>query len=159
MEQPGARGNKARKTVYFFPVAGWLQSLFRRPDLCKYLSNKTSPSQYPSGHVRRSRGWHTKVTKNARMNKDERNQALIGSCDGVCTHSCTQKRISCTNRTPILHLSYRTPIVHMVHTYRAQHVHRSPCIRTKMQKTVGPLYSRMQTSPTDSPTVPVWLTL
>lgn len=112
VEQPGARGNKARKTVYFFPVTGWLQSLFRRPDLCKYLSNQTSPSQYPSGHVRRSSGWYTKVTQNARMNKDERNQALIGSCDGVCT-----------NRTLIVHESY--PIVHLSYTCRTHSVHIS----------------------------------
>ena len=108
VEEPGARGNKPRKTVYYFPVAGWLQSLFRRPDLCKYLSNETSPSQYPSGHVRRSWGWHTKVTNNVRMNKDERNQALIGSCDGVCTHSCTRTLILYTYRTHLIHISCTT---------------------------------------------------
>jgi hypothetical protein len=37
----------------------------------------------PSGHVKKSWGWHNKMTNNPRMNYDQRNQALVGMSDGI----------------------------------------------------------------------------
>ena len=48
-----------RKVIYFTPIKGYLQDLYRRPDLIPYLY--TDCGDHPNGHVTRSRGWKRKV--------------------------------------------------------------------------------------------------
>ena len=69
------------KTIYHFPLKNYVQSLYNRPDLSKYLWHDCG--ERPEGHVARSRGFKEKVLDNPVMNKDNRNLALIGATDGV----------------------------------------------------------------------------
>ena len=70
------------KTVFFFPVAPFIQGLYARPDLVPFLYNDTEDGR-PRGHVTRSRGWKAKVTDNPHMSDDHRNLGLVGGTDGV----------------------------------------------------------------------------
>jgi hypothetical protein len=74
---------KARKTLYYFPLAAYFRDLYARPDLVAHLANDHDPSQYPEGSLQRSKRWREKVTENPKMNGDNRNQAIIGASDGV----------------------------------------------------------------------------
>ena len=74
---------RPRKVVYYFPAKFYFQDLFRRPDLVPYMDSFKSPQSFPSGSVRRSKRWHTKVTNNENMNGDRRNAAIIANSDGV----------------------------------------------------------------------------
>jgi hypothetical protein len=68
------------KEFYYLPIKHWVQDLFRRPDLAPYLANDKVGQP---GSVRRSHGYKAKVLDNPVMNKDHRNQALIGTADGI----------------------------------------------------------------------------
>lgn len=72
-----------RNYFYYFPVAVWLEDLFKRTDLVQYLYNDLPPTQFSSGHIRCSTGFQTKVTNNPNINSDRRHQAVTGSSDGV----------------------------------------------------------------------------
>jgi hypothetical protein len=72
-----------RNVFYYFPVAVWLQDLFKRPDLVPYLDNSLPPTEFDDGHIRRSSGFRAKVINNPNINADRRHQAVTGSCDGV----------------------------------------------------------------------------
>jgi hypothetical protein len=54
-------GVTERRRMYYFPFKEWLQDIFTKPDLSRFMDNDISWDQYPSGHVRRSDGWRTKV--------------------------------------------------------------------------------------------------
>jgi hypothetical protein len=72
---------RAAKQLFFFPVKGFVRSLYARPDLIPHLY--TDAGERPPGHVRQSRGWKEKMTDNEHMNGDHRNIALVGTTDGV----------------------------------------------------------------------------
>jgi hypothetical protein len=55
-------GVTERRRQYYFPFKEWQQDIFTKPDLSRFMDNDISWDQYPSGHVRRSDGWRTKVT-------------------------------------------------------------------------------------------------
>jgi hypothetical protein len=76
-------GKTPRRVVYYFPYRFWLQDLLAKTDLAVHSANDEDPTQFPSGHIRRSEGWRIKVTNNININSDRRNVALTGSCDGV----------------------------------------------------------------------------
>ena len=67
--------------IFFFPLAPYIQGLYSRPDLVRYLWHDCG--EFPAGHVRRSRGFRDKVIDNPDMNGDHRNVSLIGTTDGV----------------------------------------------------------------------------
>lgn len=69
------------KVVQHFPLARYIRSLYRRPDLVPYLY--LDCGSRPEGHVSRSRGFARKVTDNPVINFEHRNIALIGTTDGV----------------------------------------------------------------------------
>ena len=48
-----------RKVIYFTPIAGFLQNLYRRVDLVPYLHS--AADGHPQGHTTRSRGYKDKV--------------------------------------------------------------------------------------------------
>jgi hypothetical protein len=54
-------GKTERRRIYYFPFKEWLQDIFAKPDLSRYMDNDMSCEAFPSGHVRRSDGWRTKV--------------------------------------------------------------------------------------------------
>ena len=72
-----------RRVAYFLPCISYFQDLFMRPDLARHLKNNISPQMFPSGHIRRSVGWCTKVLDNPNINADARNQAVHIASDGV----------------------------------------------------------------------------
>jgi hypothetical protein len=74
---------KPRRILYYLPIKFWMQSLFNRTDLVDHMTCLDDPAAFPKGYLRRSLGWRTKVLENPNMNDDERNQAVIGQCDGV----------------------------------------------------------------------------
>jgi hypothetical protein len=78
-----ADGTSPRRVFYHLPFKFWLQDLFMRSDLADYLANNISPLLFPNGHVRRSEGYRQKVTENVKMNRDQRNQAVSLSADGM----------------------------------------------------------------------------
>lgn len=84
-------GNPA-KTVYYLPFGNYVRDLYKRADVVPHLNSKIPPSEFPSGDVRRSRGWHAKVTTNPKMNGDSRNLAFIGTCDGIPLHRAKNSR-------------------------------------------------------------------
>ena len=69
------------KTVFFFPLAPYIRSLYSRPELVPHLLH--DGDAVPNGHVQRSRGFHAKIRDNPHMNCDHRNLGLIGTTDGV----------------------------------------------------------------------------
>jgi hypothetical protein len=50
-----------RRRIYYIPYKEWFQDIFMKPDLSKAMDNDLLVTDYPSGHVRRSNGWRTKV--------------------------------------------------------------------------------------------------
>lgn len=54
-------GKTERRRIYYFPFREWFQDIFAKPDLCRFMDNDMSCDAYPSGHIRRSDGWRTKV--------------------------------------------------------------------------------------------------
>lgn len=54
-------GKTERRRIYYFPFKEWFQDIFAKPDLSRFMDNDISCDEYPSGHVRRSDGWRTKV--------------------------------------------------------------------------------------------------
>jgi hypothetical protein len=74
---------KPRRVVFYFPLRYYFRDLFARPDLVPYLLNDQSSTNYPSGSLRRSRGWQRKVVNNPNIHRDNRNQAIVGSGDGI----------------------------------------------------------------------------
>ena len=74
--------SRPAKTVFFFPIAPFIQGLFARPDLVPFLYNDTEDGR-PRGHVTRSRGWKAKICDNPHMSADHRNLGLVGGTDGV----------------------------------------------------------------------------
>jgi hypothetical protein len=71
----------AAKVGYYFPLDPFLQDIFKDPDLLEHMHHNTG--QFPPGHTRHSKGWYDKITNNPHMNKETRNQALIGMADGM----------------------------------------------------------------------------
>jgi hypothetical protein len=69
------------KVGYYFPMDDWMKSNCKDKDLDQYRDNDVG--EFPSGHTRLSRGWYEKMTNNPHMNKEPRNQALIGMADGI----------------------------------------------------------------------------
>jgi hypothetical protein len=69
------------KTLFFFPVAHYIRSLYARRDLVDYLLQEVG--ERPEGDISKSRGYKRKVTDNPHMNNDRRNLALVGTTDGV----------------------------------------------------------------------------
>ena len=51
----------ARKVFYYFPLKFYFRSLFKMKELVPLLWNDLDVSNFPSGSIRRSRGWNTKV--------------------------------------------------------------------------------------------------
>jgi NAD-dependent dihydropyrimidine dehydrogenase PreA subunit len=78
-----ADGCTPRRVVYNLPMKFWLQDLFARRDVVPHLLNNLPPTNFPSGHVRRSEGYRQKVTSNPNINSEPRNQALSLSADGL----------------------------------------------------------------------------
>ena len=76
-------GTTPCRVIYHFPYKFWLQDLLSKTDLTALSGNDHDPTEYPSGHIRRSDGYRIKVTDNPNMSADSRNVALSGSCDGV----------------------------------------------------------------------------
>lgn len=72
---------RAVKTIYFFPLAPFVRSLFARPDLVPHLYADAGDRE--RGEVTRTRGFKHKVLDNPHMNVDHRNLGLIGTTDGV----------------------------------------------------------------------------
>jgi hypothetical protein len=72
---------KPAKTLYLFPMAAYVRSLFGRPELVPYLLHDTE--QGVEGHLLRSRGFQTKIRDNPYMNNDHRNLGFVGTTDGV----------------------------------------------------------------------------
>jgi hypothetical protein len=56
-----ADGKTERRRIYYFPFKEWMQDIFAKPDLSGTMDNDRLVDNYPSGHVRRSDGWRTKV--------------------------------------------------------------------------------------------------
>jgi hypothetical protein len=81
LTEPHTKRNMSRKWVYFMPLAGFLSNIFRQPELVKHLLHDSG--KFPSGHVRRSRGFWEKVNNNPHMNQDNRNLGLVAALDGV----------------------------------------------------------------------------
>jgi hypothetical protein len=54
-------GTTNRRRIYYFPFKHWLQDIYSKPDLSRTMDNDHAPTDYPSGHVRRSDGWRKKV--------------------------------------------------------------------------------------------------
>ena len=52
---------KPRKVLYYFPLAHYFSGLYGRPDLIPYMRNDQCHEAFPSGSVRRSKRWATKV--------------------------------------------------------------------------------------------------
>ena len=75
------RALRPAKTLYWFPVAPYVRSLFARPNLVPFLLHDSEPG--PEGSLLRSRGFQKKVRDNPDMNKDHRNLGLVGTTDGV----------------------------------------------------------------------------
>ena len=73
---------KPRRVIFFFPIAPFVRSLFKRADLVRYLYWGREDSR-PRGHASRSRGFQQKVEQNPIMNGDQRNLGLVGTTDGV----------------------------------------------------------------------------
>jgi hypothetical protein len=65
------------KRGYYFPIDTFVSSIFRDKVTEEFRTHTTG--ECPSGHHRRSRGFYDKVTNNPKMNKDDRNQAFIGT--------------------------------------------------------------------------------
>lgn len=78
---PRDGNTRAVKTLYFFPLAPFVRSLFARPDLVPHLYADGGGRE--RGEVTRSRGFKHKVLDNPHMNVDHRNLGLIGTTDGV----------------------------------------------------------------------------
>jgi len=79
---PKDGASRPAKSVFFFPIGPFIQSLYARPDLVPFLYNDTEDGR-PRGHVTRSRGWKAKITDNPHMSDDHRNLGLVGGTDGV----------------------------------------------------------------------------
>ena len=71
------------QVAFFFPLAPFIASLFRRADLVPYLLHDSSATVVPAGHLRRSRGFKKKVLDNPQMNQDHRSLGLVSTTDGV----------------------------------------------------------------------------
>jgi hypothetical protein len=54
-------GKTERRRIYYFPYKEWLQDIFTKPDLSPTMANDLLVTDFPSGHLRRSEGWRTKV--------------------------------------------------------------------------------------------------
>ena len=72
---------KPAKTLFLFPVAAYVRSLFARPELVPYLLHDSE--QGVEGHLLRSRGFQAKIRDNPYMNNDHRNLGFVGTTDGV----------------------------------------------------------------------------
>ena len=73
---------RASHTVHFFPIAAYLQDMFRRPDLSEHMDNRPT-DRTPSSSVKRSRGYRDKLLLNEHFNTDHRSQGLVISGDGI----------------------------------------------------------------------------
>jgi hypothetical protein len=69
------------KKGYYFPLDSFVCSIFR--DESTRPCREHTAGEFPSGHVRRSKGFYEKVTANPHMNKEARNQAFVGMADGI----------------------------------------------------------------------------
>jgi hypothetical protein len=56
-----ADGCTERRRIYYFPFKEWMQDIFTKPDLSRFMDNDLLLDLFPSGHVRRSDGWRKKV--------------------------------------------------------------------------------------------------
>ena len=81
VEDPVDRALRPAKTLFWFPVAPYVRSLFARRDLIPHLLHDSD--QGTEGSLLRSRGFQTKVRDNPYMNNDHRNLGLVGTTDGV----------------------------------------------------------------------------
>ena len=122
-------GNKMPKKFFFyFPCRYYFRDLFNMPDLVPFLYNNTAATQFPEGHLQRSRGWKLKVTDNANINQDRRNQTIIASTDGVPFFADKQS----LSGWPLLLRSGNLPdglwgdmlYCHMVGLYTCDYLHR-----------------------------------
>lgn len=68
------------RVMYFFPLRHYLRSMFCMSDLTPYLCTESS---HGKSALRSTQGWEHKVTRNPKMNRDSRNQPLIGATDGA----------------------------------------------------------------------------
>ena len=53
--------SRPAKVMYFFPIAGFVRSLYARPDVVPFLAQDCDDPHPPEGSIRRSRGWKEKV--------------------------------------------------------------------------------------------------
>ena len=67
---------------YHLPLKHWVRALFSQPELVPFLHlfQEATP---PPGSVRLSNGFHEKAIGNPDINSESRNQAVIGTADGV----------------------------------------------------------------------------
>jgi hypothetical protein len=77
----GSGRKVAVKKGYYFPIDAFVSSIFRDGHTEEHRKHTTG--EFPPGHVRRSRGYHEKVTGNPHMNTEPRNQAFVGMADGI----------------------------------------------------------------------------
>ena len=66
---------------YHLPLKHWVRGLFSQPSLAPFL--QLEQDNYSHGSVRQSNGYRQKAIDNPVINSDQRNQALIGTADGV----------------------------------------------------------------------------
>jgi hypothetical protein len=72
----GSGRKVAVKKGYYFPIDTFVSSIVRDEHTEEHRKHTTG--EFPPGHVRRSRGFHAKVTGNPYMN-----QAFVGMADGI----------------------------------------------------------------------------
>ena len=76
---------RAVKKGYYYPLDSYLTNIFRDTDTESYREHSCELDEhiFPPGHVRRSKGFHEKVTKNPHLQGETRNQGLIAMADGI----------------------------------------------------------------------------
>lgn len=89
---------------YHLPLKHWLRALFSQPELAPYLHLvQGSP---PEGSVKLSNGYQQKALANPVINTEQRNQALIGTADGVPLFGIEKSK---RNGTPFMLRSANAP--------------------------------------------------
>lgn len=75
----------AAKVGYYFKLDSYLASIFNKTDTTFLRSRCWDHSTYtfPPGHIRHSRRWHEKMSKNPHINTEPQNQAFVGMHDGI----------------------------------------------------------------------------
>jgi len=122
------KGKKvACKVGYYFPLDGFLPSIFNSEELKEFVDNDMG--EFPPGHHRHSRGWHEKVTNNPHINCESRNQTLIGMADGtqhstICASSAhnvhSQHSTICTFSTQDVHIQHKTCLLFVYVSHNLQ---------------------------------------